>query len=132
MYLMDTNFCIRLLNSGADSNLIQKVARLSPSDFRLCSVVKFELYYGAYKSAKQQQNLEKLAQFFQQFASFGFDDRVALTAGQIRSQLDAIGTPIGSNDLLIVAIALANNCTLVTHNTREFNRVDGLRYEDWE
>lgn len=48
------------------------------------------------------------------------------------AQLEALGTPIGFNDLQIGAIALANNLILVTHNTREFSRVDGLRLEDWE
>ncbi|WP_442921628.1 PIN domain-containing protein [Microcoleus sp. Aus8_D2] len=52
--------------------------------------------------------------------------------GEIRAQLAASGTPIGPNDLLIASIALANNLILVTHNTREFSRVEGLRLEDWE
>jgi hypothetical protein len=46
--------------------------------------------------------------------------------------IDVAGTPIGSNDLLIAAIALSNDLTLVTHNTREFGRINGLKYEDWE
>nr|WP_233258286.1 PIN domain-containing protein [[Phormidium] sp. ETS-05] len=52
--------------------------------------------------------------------------------GRIRSQLESQGTPIGSYDLQIAAIALAHNLTLVTHNSREFSRVEGLRWEDWE
>lgn len=61
-----------------------------------------------------------------------FDDQSALIYGQIRTQLAASGTPIGPNDLLIASIALANNLIVVTHNTREFSRVGGLRLEDWE
>ena len=61
-----------------------------------------------------------------------FDDQSALIYGQIRAQLAASGTPIGPNDLLIASIALANNLIVVTHNTREFSRVGGLRLEDWE
>jgi tRNA(fMet)-specific endonuclease VapC len=53
-------------------------------------------------------------------------------AGRIRAELESQGTPIGSNDLLIAAIAIANDLTLVTHNIREFSRVSSLRYEDWE
>jgi tRNA(fMet)-specific endonuclease VapC len=64
--------------------------------------------------------------------SLPFDGVVAETYGRIRVQLEALGTPIGPNDLQIAAIALANNLILVTHNTREFSRVSGLRYEDWE
>lgn len=132
MYLLDTNVCIRLLNDNPNAQFVQKFSSRSPGDFRLCSVVKSELYYGAYKSTKQRQNLEKLARFFQQFESIPVDDTAALIAGQVRAQLDATGSPIGANDLLIAAIALDTGLTLVTHNTREFSRVNGLNYEDWE
>lgn len=60
------------------------------------------------------------------------NDSAALIAGQVRAQLDVLGTPIGSNDLLIAAVTLANNLTLITHNTREFSRIDDLNSEDWE
>jgi tRNA(fMet)-specific endonuclease VapC len=66
------------------------------------------------------------------FVSLRFDDEVALVCGQIRARLASAGTPIGACDLLIAAIALAHNLTLITHNTREFGRVDGLQVEDWE
>lgn len=73
-----------------------------------------------------------LSEFFNEFVSLPFDGRAAEIGGQIRAQLADVGTPIGSNDLLIAAIALAHNLILVTHNTREFSRVAGLRIEDWE
>ena len=60
------------------------------------------------------------------------DDRAAEEYGKVRAHLAALGTPIGPNDLLIAAIALANQMTLVTHNTTEFSRVPGLSLEDWE
>ena len=132
MYLLDSNVCIRLLNESASSNMARKLAELTPDDIRLCSVVKSELYYGAYKSTRRERNLANLNRFFSQFISLPFDDNAAAIAGQIRAQLDVAGTPIGSNDLLIAAIALSNDLTLVTHNTREFGRINGLKYEDWE
>ncbi len=132
MYLLDSNVCIRLLNESASSNMARKLAELTPDDIRLCSVVKSELYYGAYKSTRRDRNLANLNRFFSQFISLPFDDNAASIAGQVRAQLDVVGTPIGSNDLLIAAIALANDLTLVTHNTREFGRINGLKYEDWE
>lgn len=132
MYLLDSNACIRLLNESASSNMARKLAELTPDDIRLCSVVKSELYYGAYKSTKRDRNLANLNRFFSQFISLPFDDNAAAIAGQVRAQLDVAGTPIGSNDLLIAAIALSNDLTLVTHNTREFGRINGLKYEDWE
>lgn len=132
MYLLDSNACIRLLNENASSNIARKLAELTPDDIRLCSVVKSELYYGAYKSIRRDRNLANLNRFFSQFISLPFDDNAAAIAGQVRAQLDVAGTPIGSNDLLIAAIALSNDLTLVTHNTREFGRINGLKYEDWE
>jgi tRNA(fMet)-specific endonuclease VapC len=132
MYLLDSNACIRLLNKSASSNMARKLAELTPDDIRLCSVVKSELYYGAYKSTRRDRNLANLNRFFSQFISLPFDDDAAAIAGQVRAQLDVAGTPIGSNDLLIAAIALSNDLTLVTHNTREFGRINGLNYEDWE
>lgn len=132
MYLLDSNACIRLLNESASSKMARKLAELTPEDIRLCSVVKSELYYGAYKSTKRDRNLANLNRFFSQFISLPFDDNAAAIAGQVRVQLDTAGTPIGSNDLLIAAIAIANDLTLVTHNTREFGRINGLKYEDWE
>jgi tRNA(fMet)-specific endonuclease VapC len=65
-----------------------------------------------------------------EFVSLPFDDQSAVIYGQIRAQLAVSGTPIGPNDLLIASIALANNLILVTHNTREFSSVEGLRLED--
>lgn len=132
MYLLDSNVCIRLLNESASSNMARKLAELTPDDIRLCSVVKSELYYGAYKSTRRDRNLANLNRFFSQVISLPFDDKAAAIAGQVRAQLDVAGTPIGSNDLLIAAIALSNDLTLVTHNTREFGRINGLKYEDWE
>jgi tRNA(fMet)-specific endonuclease VapC len=132
MYLLDSNACIRLLNESASSNMARKLAELTPDDIRLCSVVKSELYYGAYKSTRRDRNLANLNRFFSQFISLPFDDNAAAIAGQVRAQLDVAGTPIGSNDLLIAAIAVSNDLTLVTHNTREFSRINGLKYEDWE
>ncbi|MDZ7696616.1 MAG: PIN domain-containing protein [Deltaproteobacteria bacterium] len=64
--------------------------------------------------------------------SVPFDDEAARKYGEIRSDLARKGTPIGPNDLMIAAIALAHESVLITHNTREFKRVVGLKVEDWE
>jgi tRNA(fMet)-specific endonuclease VapC len=66
------------------------------------------------------------------FLSVPFDDRTARVYGQIRADLEAKGTPIGPNDFLIAAIALANDFTLVSHNTAELSRVPGLKLVDWQ
>ncbi len=131
IYLPDTNVWIRYLNPG-ESPVKQRLASLKPADVRMCSVVKAELLFGAHRSAKREANLTLLRRLFGQFESLPFDDAAAETYGRIRAGLTARGTPIGPYDLMIAAIALTHDTTLVTHNTREFRRVMDLRLEDWE
>jgi tRNA(fMet)-specific endonuclease VapC len=130
-YLLDTNTCIKYLN-GRSERIRQHLESTQSQDIVLCSVVKAELFYGVMKSAKPKENLTKLDQFVSHFVSLPFDDKAAEVYGRIRAHLEKSGTPIGPNDLLIAAIVVANDVTLVTHNTSEFGRVAGLRLEDWE
>ncbi|MEH2439014.1 type II toxin-antitoxin system VapC family toxin [Nostoc sp.] len=130
-YLLDTNACIQILNSRS-SPVTQKTLSIPSKEIYTCTVVYSELYYGAYKSANVNKNLTHLEDLFTEFVDLPLDRQAAKIAGKIRARLNALGTPIGANDLLIAAIALANDLTLVTHNTREFSRIDGLKYEDWE
>ena len=130
-YLLDTNACVELLNER-NTPIVLKIAHVTPQDIAVCSVVKAELYHGAYKSSRREANLNLLAKFFQQFASLPCDDNAAEQYGQLRALLTKQGTLIGPNDLLIAAIALANNTALVTHNTDEFKRVPNLQLEDWQ
>ncbi len=130
-YLLDTNACIVFLNRRSDK-LKQRLALCQPQQIVLCSVVKAELFYGAMKSQHQTASFAKAENFCAHFHSLPFDDKAALVYGKIRRDLSAIGQPIGANDFMIAAIALANQVTLITHNTREFSRVSGLLLEDWE
>jgi tRNA(fMet)-specific endonuclease VapC len=130
-YLLDTNVCIVYLK-GRNLSLKQRLDTVSIQDIAVCSVVKAELCYGAMKSANPERNFALQQSFLAQFVSLPFDDIAATTFGEIRAQLEIRGMPIGAYDLQIAAIALANNLILVTHNTREFERVDGLQIEDWE
>jgi tRNA(fMet)-specific endonuclease VapC len=131
IYLPDTNALIRFLNPG--QNLVKDhFLAVDSLEIRLCSVTKAELYYGAMKSSRSADNLALLEGFFANFDSLPFDDDAAKKYGEIRSELASKGTPIGPNDLMIAAIALVAGAVVVTHNTREFSRVDGLKIVDWE
>ncbi|MEL0590030.1 MAG: type II toxin-antitoxin system VapC family toxin [Planktothrix rubescens PR222] len=130
-YLLDTNLCIIYLK-GRNLNLKQKLESVAIQEIAVCSIVKAELCFGAMKSANPERNFALQQAFLEQFVSLPFDDLAATTFGVIRSQLEIKGTPIGAYDLQIAAIALVNNLTLVTHNTQEFRRVEGLQVEDWE
>lgn len=131
IYLLDTNTCIRYLN-GESESVRQRLASLSASEVFLCSMVKAELLFGAAKSRLPEKTRTALGWFFAPFGSLPFDDAAASIYATIRAGLEREGTPIGPNDLVIAATALANGATLVTHNTREFGRVSGLACEDWE
>ncbi len=130
-YLLDTNTCIKYLN-GTSESVRKHIERSHPENIVVCSVVKAELFYGSKKSKHPEKNLQNQKQFLNRFISYPFDDETAEKYGSIRSELEKAGTPIGPNDLMIAAIAIVRNAKLVTHNVREFNRVEGLLLEDWE
>ena len=129
-YLLDTNVCVGVLRDN-HSAVARHLATIPPGQIALCSVVLGELFYGAFKSQQHDHTVTKLREFVSLFQSYTFDDDAAEIYGRIRATLAVQGTQIGPNDLMIAAIALAKDLTLVTHNTREFSRVEGLRWEDW-
>jgi tRNA(fMet)-specific endonuclease VapC len=130
-FLLDTNVCIRYLNGRSEAIKRELLVRRR-EDVVMCSVVKAELCYGAFKSRNPVINLERQRSFVEGFISLPLDDNAAEIYGRIRADLERIGRPIGPNDLLIAAIAIANDATLVTHNIREFGRINGLTIQDWE
>lgn len=132
-YLLDTNAWIAYLRQN-NQNLVQRFLREDPADILLCSVVLGELFYGAWHGhpSKLAPNLALIGRLQQRFASLPFNDDVAPRYGEVRAALDARGTPIGPNDLMIASIALVHDLTVVTHNTGEFSRVPGLKIEDWQ
>ena len=130
-YLLDTNTCIRYLN-GRSLQIRTKLPTIPLQDVGVSIITKAEMYYGSAKSQTPERSREKQVEFLKTTQTVLFDERSALIYGDIRAHLDKQGTPIGSNDLLIASISLAYDLILVTHNTREFNRVPNLKLEDWE
>jgi tRNA(fMet)-specific endonuclease VapC len=132
-YLLDTNTCIGWLRRN-QPQVVARIQAQTPTDIVLCSVVVAELLFGVERSdpAHWANTSLRVEQLRQQFLSLPFDDAAAERYGRIRTDLTAHGQTIGGNDMLIAAIALANGCTLVTHNTAEFSRVPGLAIEDWQ
>ena len=102
----------------------------SSADFGVSAVVIHELYYGAFKSHRVEKNVARVDGL--QFPVLEFDEEDARQAGEIRAHLASKGTPVGPYDVLIAGQARARKLTLVTHNTTEFQRVAGLRVEDWK
>jgi len=128
-YLLDANVVIGLLND-ATSKLAQRARREKPADIAISAIVAHELFYGAFKSRRATQNAALIDSL--QFAVIEFDKEDARNAGEVRAFLASKGTPVGPYDVLIAGQARARNLTLVTHNTDEFGRVPGLRFDDWQ
>ncbi|BAU10991.1 virulence-associated protein VapC [Leptolyngbya sp. NIES-3755] len=130
-YLLDTNVCVMYLN-GRSTSIRNRLLSIPSDEIAVCSIVKAELFYGAMRSNNPTQTLNRQQQFLNRFVSLPFEDQAARISGQIRAQLAINATPIGTFDLQIAAIALLHDLILVTHNAREFERVEGLQIEDWE
>lgn len=132
-YLLDTNTCIGWLRQN-QPQLVGRIQAQAQSEIVLCSVVVGELLFGVERAdpAHRVNNAARVNQLRQQFSSLPFDDAAAEQYGRIRADLTGRGMLIGSNDMLIAAIALTNGCILVTHNTAELSRVAGLAIENWQ
>lgn len=128
-YLLDTNAVIALLNDP-HGQVAQHARQYIPADIGLSAIVAHELYYGAFKSKRRDQNIELVDGLF--FEVLAFDREDARQAGEVRTVLAASGTPIGPYDVLIAGQAHARGLVLVSRNMREFQRVDGLSVENWE
>ena len=128
-YLLDTNAVIALLNDTTSKTAL-RARRETPGDVAISVIVTHELYCGAFRSRRAAQNAALIDAL--QFAVLDFDKGDARQAGEVRALLASRGTPIGAYDVLIAGQAVERNLILVTHNTREFGRVPGLRIEDWQ
>lgn len=129
-YLLDTNACIAIMKNNI--KVLNRIRKVGIETVYLCTPVKAELWFGAYKSQRIEENQARLRMFFNDLPSLTFDDLAAEHFGNIRAFLARQGTPIGPYDLQIAAIATSHNLILVTHNTREFARIPNLQLEDWE
>jgi tRNA(fMet)-specific endonuclease VapC len=130
-YLLDTNTCIRYLN-GRAPQIRLKLAGIPLAEVGVSIITKAELFYGSAKSQTPDISLRKQLEFLATIQTVAFDEAAARIYGTLRAQIERQGTPIGGNDVLIAATALAQQLILVTHNTREFSRIHGLSLEDWE
>ena len=129
-YLIDTNIWSALIRRSSTA-LVERFGSLQLQQLILSPVVLGELQVGYYKgdrTAKRRQAVEHIAASSQLIA---LDAGVSLAYAQLRAQLEQVGTPIGPNDTWIAAEALHHKLVLVTDNTREFERVTGLKLENW-
>ena len=128
-YLLDTNICVYLLNGEA--SLKKKVKEIGVYSLSVSNSVLAELYFGAYNSKKVEENLKRIDLFKKNMTIFSDTEESAKLFGKIKADLRSKGTIIEDFDILIASIATSNNCILVTNNTEHFERIEGLKVQNW-
>lgn len=129
-YLLDTNICI-YIRRARPLQVRERLSRQRPGSVGLSLITWGELLYGAARSRHKGLAHEQLNAIVEMIPVLPLPLEAAVHYGAIRAALAAAGTLIGANDLWIAAHARAAKLTVVTNNTREFERVDGLKLENW-
>lgn len=128
-FMLDTNICIYLIKNDPP-RVLARLKQHQLGEVGVSAITAAELAYGVAKSGSER-NRAALERFLLPLEIAPFDERAAWFYGDLRSELERAGTPIGPLDTQIAAHALALSSTLVTNNTREFDRVPGLVLENW-
>ena len=129
-YMLDTNTCIHLIKHRPAS-IQRKLFPLPVGEVAISSMVSAELWYGVAYSQKRKENEAALKDFLQYVDILDWPKEAALLYGEIRAKLRTKGTPIGAMGLLIAVHGLFLNTIFVTDNQKEFERVPGLKIENW-
>jgi len=127
--MLDTNTCVNAVNGNVAVRA--RFIAEHPSGLSISAITEAELWFGVENSAFVERNANTLHAFLATVDILPFDTIAAAEYGHVRVQLKRAGTPIGDRDTFIAAHAKALGLTLVTNNTREFKRVEGLALEDW-
>ena len=128
-YMLDTNIVIYTVKNKPEK--IKKAFVAHYGQLCISTVTLMELVYGAEKSANPRRNMNDIEGLIARLDVLSYDYEAAVHSGEIRAELAGSGTPIGHYDLMIAGHARSLGHVLVTNNTREFKRVDGLRLDDW-
>jgi tRNA(fMet)-specific endonuclease VapC len=128
-YMLDTNLCIRVLRDRPAA--VRRRFNENSEGLCISTVVLTELLHGAAKSARAIENRRAVEDFTARLEVLPFDEPAADHAAEIRAALERKGAAIGAYDLLIAGHARSRGLTVVTGNLKEFDRVEGLRCEDW-
>ena len=128
-FMLDTNICIFTIKNRPQQ--VREVFKRHHGQLCISTVTLMELIYGAEKSANPERNLADAEGFAARLEVLKYDQDAAAHTGQLRAELAKAGTPIGPYDQMIAGHARSQGLIVVTNNLREFERVPGLRTEDW-
>lgn len=129
-YMLDTNICIYVIKHKPEQVFL-KLQEHDPSEVCISTVTYAELIHGVEKSQSIEKNRVALALFLANIEIMDFDSSAAESYGKIRADLEKAGKPIGPLDMMIAGHAKSLGYTIVTNNTKEFMRVNGLKLENW-
>lgn len=129
-WLLDTNACIAAMRGHP--LVVRRLRAVAPTDCGLSTVSLYELHAGVERCRQPEQERQKVQAFISVLHVLPFDQDAAIHTARIRWHLEREGHPIGPYDLMLAGQALSLGVTLVTRNTREFQRVPGLQLADWE
>ena len=129
-YLLDTNICIYIIKKKPDE-VFEKFKNLTIGDVGISAITLAELQYGIEKSSNSEKNRAALEKFLTPIEIIDYDCEATVEYGEIRTELEKKGVPIGPLDMLIASHAKSLDVILVTNNVREFERISGLRIENW-
>lgn len=128
--MLDTDACIALIKNRPVS-MRNRLSLLTPEEVGISGMVAAELWFGVADSQKKKKNESALKDFLEFVTLLDWPYEASALYGRVRAQLQKQGTPIGAMDLLIASHALFIDTILVTNNTREFERIPGLKVENW-
>ena len=129
-YMLDTDISSFIMNRSSE-NAMRRLEAVAVGDVCVSAITRSELMYGVEVSPRSQRDQRSLEIFLRHIGVLDYPSEAALDYGQIRAALKLSGKMIGANDLLIAAHARCLGLTLVTNNTREFRRLQGLTVENW-
>jgi tRNA(fMet)-specific endonuclease VapC len=129
MFVLDSNCLIYYFKR--QGNVVENFLQVPPREIAIPAVALYELETGIAKSRFPERNRAQLDEVVSRITTLPFGPSEARASARIRASLEAKGRPIGPIDILIAGTALSHGATLVTHNTREFERVEGLSLVDW-
>ena len=128
-FLLDSDILIYFLKGKEE--VVSQFAKYMAEDLVISRINYVELLYGAYNSAKTDKNLKVIIPFLENFEVLEFDRYAAEVFAKEKARLKRQGTMLADMDLMIASIAIANDLTLVSNNTKHFERVKGLRLDNW-
>ncbi len=129
-YMLDTNICIYAIKHKPEQVFV-RLQEHNPEDVCISSVTYAELVHGVEKSMAVEKNRLALTLLLSNIEIMSFDSLAAESYGEIRANLEKMGMPIGPLDMMIAGHAKSLGYTVVTNNTKEFERVKGLKLENW-